>query len=395
MSESQPRKKSIFLSEHVPYDVVYDILTWVPVKSIMRFRCVSKSCNSIITDPIFNTIHLDKANSLSKNNNNNGYLLYMLQKQYIPEKQDFNELSTVVYNKDQTLTEISRFEIPITDISILGFCNGMFFLCHDSKEILYLWNPSIRKYKMLPPHFIGHYRGVAHGLAYHSQNNDYKILRLGFRIAVKGISAQVYTLSTDSWRKVVVLLDSEPNNILIDIDTEHCLFLNGALHFIVHSREYSFILTFDVDDERFRKIMLPQNFFGGVVCLNIQSLAVMKGSLALILFSKDIDAITHSICNIWVMREYGVVESWTKRCVRVDWVRCFYGCTDNGELLIEKADELVSFDPESLNENILAIEAIDYTANSMESLVLLDGASISYDSMESLVLLDAASVSSE
>ena len=52
--------------------------------------------------------------------------------------------------------------------------------------------------------------------------------------------------------------------------------------------------------------------FGGVVCLNIQSLAVMKGSLALILFSKDIDAITHSICNIWVMREYGVVESWTK-----------------------------------------------------------------------------------
>uniref|UniRef100_A0A2N9GBY4 Pectinesterase inhibitor domain-containing protein n=1 Tax=Fagus sylvatica TaxID=28930 RepID=A0A2N9GBY4_FAGSY len=69
--------------------------------------------------------------------------------------------------------------------------------------------------------------------------------------------------------------------------------------------------------------------------------------------------------------------------------------TDNGELLIEKADELVSFDPESLNENILAIEAIDYTANSMESLVLLDGASISYDSMESLVLLDAASVSSE
>ena len=81
--------------------------------------------------------------------------------------------------------------------------------------------------------------------------------------------------------------------------------------------------------------------------------------------------------------------------VRVDWVRCFYGCTDNGELLIEKADELVSFDPESLNENILAIEAIDYTANSMESLVLLDGASISYDSMESLVLLDAARVSSE
>ena len=74
MSESQARKKSIFLSKHVPYDIVYDILTWLPMKSIMRFRCVSKSCNSIITDPIFITTHLDKANSLS---NNSGYLLYV------------------------------------------------------------------------------------------------------------------------------------------------------------------------------------------------------------------------------------------------------------------------------------------------------------------------------
>ena len=52
---------------------------------------------------------------------------------------------------------------------------------------------------------------------------------------------------------------------------------------------------------------------------------------------------------------------------------------DNGELLIEKADKLVSFDPESLNENILAIEDpkwVGYTANSMESLALLDGVNV-------------------
>ena len=44
--------------------------------------------------------------------------------------------------------------------------------------------------------------------------------------------------------------------------------------------------------------------------------------------------------------------------------------TDNGEILIKKAIRLVSFNPEN-NQNIFAIE--DYTANSMESLVLLDG----------------------
>jgi hypothetical protein len=209
MSESQARKKSIFLSKHVPYDIVYDILTWLPMKSIMRFRCVSKSCNSIITDPIFITTHLDKANSLS---NDNGYLLYMSERKYIPEKQDysrFNELCTVVY-QDQTLTEISRFEIPFTHISILGFCNGMFFLHKYRKQILYLWNPSIRKYKMLSPHFTGRYNGVVHGIAYHSQNNDFKILKIAFQGSVTGIFAllMVYTMSMDSWRRVVVSLDS-------------------------------------------------------------------------------------------------------------------------------------------------------------------------------------------
>ena len=52
-----------------------------------------------------------------------------------------------------------------------------------------------------------------------------------------------------------------------------------------------------------------------------------------------------------------------------------YGCTDHGEILIKNANGLVSFDPEN-HQNIFAIEDArwaDYTANSMESLVLLDG----------------------
>ena len=196
----------------------------------------------------------------------------MSERQYIPEKQDysrFNELCTVVYQdqtyelcmvvyQDQTLTEISRFDIPFTHISILGFCNGMFFFHKYRTQILYLWNPSIRKYKMLSPHFTGRYNDVVQGLAYHSQNNDFKILKIAFQRSVTGIFAllMVYTMSTDSWRRVVVSLDSEPNIGLIHhIDTQP-LFLNGALHFMVYSNEHGFILTFDVDDKRFRKIML-------------------------------------------------------------------------------------------------------------------------------------------
>jgi hypothetical protein len=58
------------------------------------------------------------------------------------------------------------------------------------------------------------------------------------------------------------------------------------------------------------------------------------------------------------MREYGVVESWTKISVPLDSVNMFFGCTDSGELLVDIKDRgLVSYDPVSLNENNLGIQS--------------------------------------
>ena len=86
-------------------------------------------------------------------------------------------------------------------------------------------------------------------------------------------------------------------------------------------------------------------------------------------------------------KEYGVVESWTKRSVlmALEEVEHFFGCTINGELLIEKYGhtQSLAFDPESLNEEILRIPepaCMIYTANFVESLVLLDGLNISSQS---------------
>ncbi|KAK7830800.1 hypothetical protein CFP56_027909 [Quercus suber] len=82
-------------------------------------------------------------------------------------------------------------------------------------------------------------------------------------------------------------------------------------------------------------------------------------------------------CHIWVMKEYGVVESWARKSVPLKQVAEFFSCTINGELLIEKFTPYQSFlfDPESLNEKILSIpmpECMIYTPNFVESLVLLD-----------------------
>uniref|UniRef100_A0A7N2M2J2 Uncharacterized protein n=1 Tax=Quercus lobata TaxID=97700 RepID=A0A7N2M2J2_QUELO len=47
-------------------------------------------------------------------------------------------------------------------------------------------------------------------------------------------------------------------------DTLPRLFVHGALHYIVGSSYCKFILAFDVNDDTFREIMLPQNYSDGV-----------------------------------------------------------------------------------------------------------------------------------
>ena len=56
--------------EHLPHDIVLNILANLPVKSVLRFRCVSKTWDSSITTPSFISTHLNL-----NNNNNLAYLI--------------------------------------------------------------------------------------------------------------------------------------------------------------------------------------------------------------------------------------------------------------------------------------------------------------------------------
>jgi F-box interacting protein len=388
---SQTMKEPMWLSQRLLDDIVFDILTWVPVKALIRFRCVSKSWYSSIANPIFITAHFNQAKSLS-NNNHNGYLLYGSE----------SSLCTAMFNSDRTLTQNSSFEIPFNDMNVIivGYCNGLF--CIRNNCDFYLWNPSIKKLKSISiTRFSMPLPRYTLGLAYHSQNNDFKVLRITRYRTVHSPVAEVYTLSSDSWRRVEIpielLNETRSNGCFSYIISSPCVFFHGALHYIVESivetSDVKFILAFDVNDEIFREIMLPQNLLDGVD--SFDHLTVFKGSLALFACGQALDEWEekYQISVIWVMREYGVVESWTKISGPMIWVERFIGrfCgfTNNGELLIETVDDLLmSFDPESLYKNDFGIPNIlcedwvsdstwiDYTSNFVESLLLLDGTNV-------------------
>jgi F-box interacting protein len=290
---SQSSKKPTLWFECIPDDIVFDLLNHMPVKSLIRFMCVSKSFYSTITSPDFINKHLHRAKLLSNNNNHNGYLLCKPKPKPKPLFNHNNhkgvllckpkpkpkpvassseeELCTVVYNRDRTLTEICRFKIPFDNVRIVGFCNGIFcytnyhsysypYCRQDYNGIIYLWNPSIRKFKkILATPLYKYVRWDTFGFAYHSQNNEFKVLRIVSFTNEKLLNiihhvAHVYTSSTNSWRKVDFLLESPITRIV-----RSTLFFNGALHYIAYNGRHKFILSFDLNDEIFREITLPQN----------------------------------------------------------------------------------------------------------------------------------------
>ena len=197
--------------DHLPHDIVLNILANLPVKSVLRFRCVSKTWDSSITTPDFISTHLN----LNLNNNNNN-LAYLIN---IPSN---STIRSFIGGYDHTFNRISEYPIPsallLSSAKYVTPCNGLLCLIaltitsHCTVAgVIYLQNPNIRKFKRLPdffpakPHWV-----TSTGFAYQSETNDYKVVKISqIRSPNHGgveLEVEVYTLSSNSWRRVGISL---------------------------------------------------------------------------------------------------------------------------------------------------------------------------------------------
>ena len=169
------------------------------------------------------------------------------------------------------------------------------------------------------------------------------------------------------------------------------VFMNGRLHWLAqhyHEREddtwHNFILSFDlgyeIGDENigYHEVPVPKVLeIGDHYSLNWAQIAMLNGLLALHgQYSEGLDR----KYDVWVMKEYGVVETWTK-LYSIDFgVRLgrVIGFKKNGEVLIITSNDkhLLLYEPNSqsiiwdLQKNYES--SCFYLDNYVESLVLFD-----------------------
>ncbi|XP_060191162.1 F-box/kelch-repeat protein At3g06240-like [Lycium barbarum] len=309
-------------------DVMIDISKRLPAKSLIRFKCVSKSWCTMINSPDFISIHYNY-DSLSNH--------FIFRKRYLKIKKS---TESIYYNGKNMLSLHSNNEsfeciapnIEYLDnyigVDIAGPCNGI--VCFASYRGIILYNPTLREFWELPssilpppPHLypsnkLNYCMSMTIGIGFDPQMNDYMVVRVLDSCyeyefedfdncdKYKHISkVKFYNLSTNYWREL--------ENLEYKTDSSLCshVLFNRAYDWHGYLKSYdSCIVSFNFSTKKFQKLPFPD----GLVNEGRQSLFVLNQTLALICFTENYlrDVLLHQSIDIWVMKKYGVRESWIK-----------------------------------------------------------------------------------
>nr|GMD85296.1 F-box/kelch-repeat protein At3g23880-like [Ipomoea batatas] len=293
------------LLANLPQEIIEEVLARLPVECLLRFRCVSKSWLALITSHYFVNTHLD----VCKNKHESGRNRLFLIASFSGLGKICSISSIVPENSSPTLIELSRFsKSPCRSPRILGSCNGLLCLSTVNFKLM-LWSPSTRKSVEFPDSFIQTSSGcyIRYGFGYDERTNDYKVVKM-FSFEKNGgrheNKVKVYSLRANSWTMMSGFSSAY-------IYGKCGVFLNGAIHWEIRDTHVSNsnsntasweIVALDLGSERYRTMALPSAENGKFYW----TLGVSRGCLlaCCIYYTKR----TH----LWVMKEYGVVASWTK-----------------------------------------------------------------------------------
>ncbi|KAI8557002.1 hypothetical protein RHMOL_Rhmol05G0299900 [Rhododendron molle] len=263
----------------LPFEMIIEILSRLPVKSLLRFKSVCRTWYDLIETPHFISKHL-----LTHSTRNHTPLLE-------------NSLNLVTDNREFSLIYNDGFnsgpinlDFPFLDrrnygrtsryggeyyISIGGICNGLVCVgisCFGYH--LFLCNPSTRQFReILNPEWNNEnlYGGqVSFGFGFHPSANDYKLIRIVLYFTHGySIQADLYVMSTDTWTEINVnklsLFLGEMNeggeyDSIVQIGGSSATALNGVFYWpaLVVPTDQVLVMSFDMGNEVFRRIRTPE-----------------------------------------------------------------------------------------------------------------------------------------
>lgn len=290
----------------LPLDIIADVLSRLPPKKLLCFRCVCKPWCHLIDSSDFMKLHLHKS---IKSNTNQSLIL---------------KHSHLYWVSLDSLDLASEIDHPLMcynhSVKLLGSCNGLLCICNIVDDIAF-WNPSTRKHRVLPcvSLELRRYSGPSvcslclYGFGYDKVNEDYKLVRIarfrGIETSFVECEVKVFSLRRNCWKRI-----KDMPYVCGYLGTNG-VFACGALHWVVSrnctseefnrngsSEEFNVVVALDLAVEDYNEVALPE--FGDRN-FNLE-VGALGDCLCVVANYSNVQS------DIWVMKEYGMKDSWCK-----------------------------------------------------------------------------------
>ncbi|CAI9091266.1 OLC1v1026241C1 [Oldenlandia corymbosa var. corymbosa] len=294
---------------NLPLPIITDILSRLPTKSIVQCRCVCKTWLKLLSEKEFATLHLSRSPMC-----------------LIINKLDFDSSSGSCFSLVELEDEPGHHNLSVAGmklilpcscdedgLTIVGTVNGL--VCLNQRKYLhdavYIWNPTLRESIALPtPEGVRDYpNSISYGFGLSTKIGQYKVVRIflelekSSRRILKSI-CHVYALGEGSWR---VIGDCPYLNSCCS----HGVFLNGNLHWLVADSNGSELIScFDLEKESFGPFPAPPELSKDFY---LTSFGLFGSYLSVCDNTSDFQI------SIWVMKEYGIKNSWVLEFVIDKW----------------------------------------------------------------------------
>ncbi|KAG4133650.1 hypothetical protein ERO13_D08G107300v2 [Gossypium hirsutum] len=258
-SGSGRRPRIMASSLSLPQNTITDILSRLPVKSLTRFKSVSKNWADLTSAPAFIAAHLRRSSTDPS---------LLIRRYHSQSGWDYG----IWLITNPTLSYATQLlRIPLEESlplfpKIVGSVDGLVCLdispCYASDFAM--WNPGTKQIKRLPLPLITSSRDnpiwmVFHGFGFDSFNNDYKLVRIvSFRgnDASPFLRVEVYSLREAVWKEIeerfeLALLCGGQDGVVVDGS------LNWAAIGLQGFADRKVVISFDMGREVFKTIPLP------------------------------------------------------------------------------------------------------------------------------------------
>jgi F-box interacting protein len=273
----------------LPWHVVLEIMLKVPIEGLMRCRYVCKAWHELLLDPSFAKLYHGGSSAPT--------VVVLLQSSLFPHGNS-GALYLIDPQEQEPSTIIAKFDhFPYLESTLVNSCNGLICSCDVRMgNPIYISNPVRGEFLTLPKGETNPDRQFVSGFGFSAKSNQYKVIKYSEFV-------EIYTLGSGAWRRSKRVPPARHQSLF-------GIFFNGALHWLVKLPNQSVLIRcFDLDDEKFRTIPLPLSTFYEANFIRTH-VGVLGDCLCLSSIVASISSVWE--IQIWVMKEYGVRESWMK-----------------------------------------------------------------------------------